>query len=221
MRFALRPLLMAAALLLPLPGLAATPADLVAERAHDLWAPQLPEGATIRVRLVDGAPEAADVLSAFWMDRDSGRFLANAVTPDGHVRRIEGVAMVTLMVPVPVRRLMPGDIVRPEDVQTVELPAGRVGSFTVTSPDKLIGMEVKRMLAQGRQVMLQSITAPLVVGRGDRVSILYDDGGLVLTAPGRALDDAHEGQELRIVNLVSNKSLRGIAVQDGVVEVIR
>ena len=69
--------------------------------------------------------------------------------------------------------------------------------------------------------LLQSITAPLIIDRGDKISILYDDGGLVLTAPGRALDDAHQGQELRIVNLVSNKPLRGVALQDGIVEVIR
>ncbi|MGR3321956.1 MAG: flagellar basal body P-ring formation chaperone FlgA [Pseudooceanicola sp.] len=200
---------------------AATPERLVEEKAHDIWGPQLPEGAQIRIQLADPAPDEAELLSAFWMDRETGRFLANAVTGSGDVRRIQGLAMVTVNVPVPARRMMPGEILRDADIRMVELPLHRVGAFTITAPDKLLGMEVRRMLAQGRQVMTHSVTAPIVIDRGDRVSIVFDDGGLVLTAPGRALDDAHAGQELRIVNTVSNRTLRATAVEDGIVEVIR
>ncbi len=175
----------------------------------------------IRVRVAEPRPDDAALLSAFWMDTDSGRFLANAVTEDGKVRRIQGLALVAVTLPVPNRRIMPGEIVTTADIAMIELPIRRVGAFSITNPDKLIGMQVRRMLAQGRQVMTQSVIAPLVIDKGDKVSIVYDDGGLVLTAPGRALDDAHMGQELRIVNLVSNASLRAIARKEGIVEVVR
>ena len=55
----------------------------------------------------------------------------------------------------------------------------------------------------------------------DRVSIRYSDGRLALTAPGRAMEDAHREQELSIVNLVSNNLVTGIARAEGVVEIIR
>lgn len=216
-----RLLLILLAGLAPALAVAATPELLVEERARETWGPQLPENANVRVRLSGGRMDEAVMLSAFWMDRDSGRFLANAVGEDGTTRRIEGLALATMDVPVPARRLMPGDIISDADLQSVELPLNRVGAYTLTSRDRLVGMEVRRMLTRGRQVMAQSVTAPIIVARGEKVSILYDDGSLVLTAPGRALQDAHTGQEITVVNLVSNKSLRVVARQDGLVEVIR
>ncbi|MGR3452385.1 flagellar basal body P-ring formation chaperone FlgA [Pseudooceanicola sp.] len=217
----LRPALLLIALLLPGLLSAATPEVLVEERARELWGPQLPEGANVRVRLSDRSLPEAVMLSAFWMDRDTGRFLANAVTDDGRTTRIEGLALATLDVPVPARRLMPGEIIGESDLQTVELPVRRVGSYTLTAPEDLIGMEVRRMLAQGHQVMAQSVISPLVIDRGEKVTIQYDDGRLVLNAPGRAMNDAHEGQEITVVNLVSNKTLRAVARGAGLVEVIR
>lgn len=217
----LRPALLLLLALIPGPALAATPELLVEERARELWGPQLPEGANVRIRLVEQSLQEAVMLSAFWMDRDSGRFLANAVTDDGRTKRIEGLALATLDVPVPARRLMPGEIIGEADLQSVELPVRRVGAYTVTAPEKLVGMEVRRMLAQGHQVMAQSVITPLVIGRGDKVTIHYDDGRLVLNAPGRAMTDAHRGQELTVVNLASNKTLRAIALGEGIVEVIR
>lgn len=217
----LRPALLLIALLLPGLLSAATPEVLVEERARELWGPQLPEGANVRVRLSDRSLPEAVMLSAFWMDRDTGRFLANAVTDDGRTTRIEGLALATLDVPVPARRLMPGEIIGESDLQTVELPVRRVGSYTLTAREDLIGMEVRRMLAQGHQVMAQSVISPLVIDRGEKVTIQYDDGRLVLNAPGRAMNDAHEGQEITVVNLVSNKTLRAVARGAGLVEVIR
>ena len=161
------------------------------------------------------------MISAFWMDRDSGRFLANAVTETGVTHRLEGMALPVLAVPVPARRLMPGAIIGTDDIAITELPLRRIGAFTITEPGLLEGMQVRRMLAQGRPVMTQSVMQPLVIDRGDKVNILYDDGRLVLTAPGRALDSAHRGAELRIVNLVSNAPLEAIARGPGLVEVIR
>ena len=51
--------------------------------------------------------------------------------------------------------------------------------------------------------------------------IRFDDGSIVLTAPGRALNDAASGDTVRVVNLVSNLSLVGTAQADGTVEVTR
>ncbi len=214
-------LFLAGLAVLSIAAMAETPAILVEEQAREVWGPELPERADIHVRVAEPAPTEAVMLSAFWMDRSTGRFLANAVTETGETRRIQGLAMVTVNVPVPTRRMMTGEIVTDADFVTKDLPIRRVSAFAVTNPGDLVGMEVRRMLVQGRQVMVQSISEPIIVDRGDKVSILYEDGGIVLTAPGRALDNAHRGQEVRIVNLVSNRSLRAIAREEGLVEVIR
>ena len=61
----------------------------------------LPGGWTgIGLGPMERAAAEAEMISAFWMDRDSGRFLANAVTETGVTHRLEGMALPVLAVPV-------------------------------------------------------------------------------------------------------------------------
>lgn len=192
---------------------------LVEEQAREKFGAELPEAAHFAITVSDPKPDEAVMFSAFWMDKATGQFVANAVTPDGEVRRIAGLAVPTVSVPVPVRRILPEEIIAEGDLQSIDLPLARLGAFAVTDPAALVGMQVRRVLALGRPVMAQSVMQPLVIGRGDRVSIRYDDGLMSLSAPGRALDDAHRGQEIRVVNLVSNTTVFGVASAEGIVEV--
>lgn len=194
---------------------------LIEEGARDRLGDQLPDGAGFHITLPQGAPEQAMILSAFWMDKETGQYLANAVSEDGTVTRLAGLAIATMDVPVPLDRMLPGERITAEDLGSVKLPLARVGGFTVTSRDDLIGMEVRRMLTQGRPIMTQSVSLPIIIDRGDRISIRYDDGLMALSAPGKALADAHKGQEVKVVNLASNTSLTGVAVDKGIVEIIR
>lgn len=217
----LLPALLSLILLAPLAALAESPEVLIEEQVRQSWGHELPPEALIRIRFSGNVVAEAELISAFWMDRDTGRFLANAVTDTGVTHRLEGLALAQLALPVPARRMMPGEVVGPEDIVLTEMSLRRVGAYTITDAAALEGMQVRRMLAPGRPVMTQSVMQPLVIDRGDKVNILYDDGRLVLTAPGRALDSAHRGAELRIVNLVSNAPLEAIARGPGLVEVIR
>ena len=194
---------------------------LIEERARDRMGAEIPAEAGFHITLPAGAPDDAVMLSAFWMDKDTGQYLANAVQEDGNVVRLAGLAIATMDIPVPIRRMMPGDRISGEDLGSVKLPLARVGGYVVTEPAKLVGMEVRRLLAQGRPIMTQSITKPIIIDRGDRISIRYSDGLLALSAPGKALGDAHKGQEVRVVNLSSNTSLTGVAIGEGIVEIIR
>lgn len=196
-------------------------AVLVEERTREALGPRFPDEGEVRVTFTHAGVEDAMVLSAYWMDEETGQFIANAVDDDGTIHRLTGYAVVRVPVAVPVRRLMPGDIVTADDLQVIELPQGRLGSFAVPQAERLVGMEVRSMLAQGRPVMAQSIQKPLVVARGQSVTIRFDDGQLALSAPGRALRDAHEGQEVKVVNVVSNQTVIGVAGADGSVTVTR
>lgn len=206
---------------LPAAVLAEDTKVLIEESARGRLGAELPEGAGFHITLPQGAPVEAVMLSAFWMDKDTGQYLANAVTEDGAVTRLSGVAIATMDVPVPLRRMLPGERILSEDLGSVKLPLGRVGGYTVTARDDLVGMEVRRMLSQGRPVMTQSVSKPIIIGRGDRISIRYADGQLALSAPGKALTDAHQGQELRVVNTASNTTLTAIAAEKGIVEILR
>ena len=214
-----RRVLAAAALLVgALPAAAADIAGLVGERAAREFGPAMPENGYFDVRLADGLPRDGEFIREFWIDRDTGQFIANVVTERGAVQRVWGAATLTQPVPVPVRRIMPDAIVQPEDVKMVDLPWARVNAYAVTEIEDLVGMQVRRMLTPGRPVQIQSVQPPIIISRGERVTIRLSHGGLRLSAKGKAISDAHLGQEVRVVNLSSNKTIVGVARADGLVE---
>ena len=192
---------------------------LIAEKAEQSWGLEMPPSGHFEITLQDRDPGDAEMISDFWMDRSTGQFLANAVEASGDVRRLAGLALLNVPVPVPTQQILPGAILSGDDFQMVDLPYGQVGAYAVTQLDHLAGMQVRRVLARGRPVMSQSITEPVIISRGDPVSIEYSKGPMSLTAPGKAISDAHADQSVRVVNLVSNKIVEGIAKPDGKVEI--
>ncbi len=194
---------------------------LIQEEATEVYGSAMPDNSTFNILLQSGGLKEAVVIAAFWMDRNTGQFVANAATPDGKLKRVKGVAILSIEVPVPVRRLLPDEIITHQDIAIEILPYTRVGSYAAINLDEVIGKQVQRLLPKGRPIMTQSIINPLVIDRGDKIEIRYTDGPITLTAPGRALADASRGQEIKIVNLVGNTILVGIASAEGIVEIIR
>ncbi|WP_276151214.1 MULTISPECIES: flagellar basal body P-ring formation chaperone FlgA [unclassified Sulfitobacter] len=193
--------------------------DLIEERALSELDAQLPANGQIEIRMAEGAVSEGEFIKEFWIDPDSGQFIANIFTEYGETHRVWGVAVMTIQVPVPARRIMPEEIVTAADITMVEMPMQRVGNFAISSAEALVGQQVRRMLVPGRPVPRQSVIPPIIVSRGDKVKILLSYGGLQLTAVGRAMADAHAGQEIRVVNLSSNKAISAIATKHGTVEV--
>jgi len=194
---------------------------LVAERAAAEYDAALPASSRFDVRLADGKGGQGEYIQEFWIDPKTGKFIANVVTDLGDVRRVWGAAILTVSIPVPTRRVEPGEILTVHDLQLLEMPWARLSSFAVTDQVDLVGMQVRRALLAGRAVARKSVSPPLVVTRGEKVTIELRYGGLSLTARGRALSDAYLGQDIRVVNLSSNKAINAVATADGRVEVIQ
>ena len=194
---------------------------LIQEKAVEAYGSILPESGNFDIIFQTAGIHDAVVISAFWMDKNTSQFIANAVTQDGVVRRIGGLAILTVQVPVPVRRLMPNEIVMKEDVEIQRMHYSRVGAYAVTDVKDLIGKQVRRLLTKGRPVMTQSVMNERIIDRGDIVEIRYLDGPLKLTATGRALGDAYRGQEIKIVNLIGNITVVGVASGEGLVDIIQ
>jgi flagella basal body P-ring formation protein FlgA len=208
-------------LMLAAPALAEPLDVLIEERARAEYGTTLPDAGQFEITVKDDLLGDVVTLAEFWMDIQTGKFLANAVLSTGDVQRIGGLALVTVPVPVPARRLLPDQIIGDADLVLAHLPLGRVGGYVITDAEEIVGKQVRRVLSPGRPIQSQSIIQPLVIDRGDRVEIHFSDGLLALTSPGRALSDAHRGQEIRIVNLISNKTVTAIATGDGTVEILR
>lgn len=196
-------------------------AELVEEKAIFEFKGAFPDRGRFDVRLADGSLREAEFLSEFWRDTLTGKFIANAVTDTGDVRRVWGVAALTVPVPVPTRRLLPDEIIGDGDLEIIRLPYARLNAFAVLEHADLAGMQVRRMLVPGRPVIRHSVIPPTVIMRGEIVKIELTYGALKLVAKGKSMSDAHLGQQVRVVNLSSNKTISAVALAKGTVGVER
>lgn len=128
----------------------------------------------------------------------------------GHVARADDVWHA-------VRTLIPGDIVRGEDI-VAQPPSGRVrDTMPATSP--IVGLEVKRRIYQGYDISGHDVGAVTVVKASTPVTVLWKSGDLTLELSGRALDAGAVGDEVRVLNPASLRTIRGTVLGEGMVEV--
>ncbi len=185
--------------------------------AIDIFRPVLPltNPATV--------PTAIDVVD--WrQDPRSGRFEARLLArlETGPRSRITVVGRAQELVPVPVARqaVARGTILTAELLEEAWLPVSRLREDTVLASEELIGRELRRSLRPGQPVRRGQIRWPRLVERGDVVTLVFDRPGLLLTALGRALEAGSRGQVIRLVNLDSERPLRGRVTGPRRVEII-
>jgi flagella basal body P-ring formation protein FlgA len=113
--------------------------------------------------------------------------------------------------------LAQGDIVRSDDV-TPQAPSGRVIDPVPATSD-IVGMEVKRRVYAGHDVAARDVGTRSAVKASTNVTVLWRSGDMSLELEGRALEAGAIGEEIRVLNPASLRTIRGTVVGDGMVEV--
>ena len=88
----------------------------------------------------------------------------------------------------------------------------------VTVPSDAVGQSSRRMLRAGDVLRNSSLTAPLVVKRGDAVVMIARIEGIEVSTAGEALDAGAKGATIRVKNSSSGQTLRMRVVAPGTVE---
>jgi flagella basal body P-ring formation protein FlgA len=117
------------------------------------------------------------------------------------------------------RALGRGEHVSQDDVIAVrqELSALRTGYYTRS--EDVIGKVLKRTMNAGQVFSPQRLKAPLLVRRGEEVTILATTGGLSVRVRGKALKDAARGEQLPVRNTNSKRIIQAVAIEPGTVSV--
>lgn len=152
----------------------------------------------------------------------SERFSALIRTPSGQeIARLDGRAEHRVMVPVLGRAIARGDVVRASDLRLQDVPFSRtLGTPTLLENADIIGQAARRSLRAGAPLNPDDLAAPLMVERQDLVTLVYRHGALALTVRARAMDDGAEGQSIDVMNLQSDRIVRGIVAGHGLVHVL-
>ena len=77
------------------------------------------------------------------------------------------------------------------------------------------GLEATRRLQAGQVVRRGDLIAPQVVHRGDGVTITLRNGALSITSAGRVLSGGGIGEPIRVVSLITNRTLDAVVEGEG------
>lgn len=203
---------LAAALLalaaLAAPARAGVVETLLAEELLGTLGPSVPADARVSLTLgtpFDGPVEAVRDIAH---DPRTGTFRAQ-VASGGRIVELSGRAEIEVEMPVPVRRIRPGEIIEAADLTTVRLPLERAGAGFIASADQLVGLSPRRQMPAGRLVLVGSVGSPIVVLRNRPVTLVFEDGALLLAARGRALQEGGVGDLVRVMNVASSTVVTG------------
>ena len=156
-------------------------------------APPLPEGAkpVVAVQHLD-------------FDAVSGRFAALlAVTAEGAPPsqvRVTGHMQEMIDLPVPRRRMLPGDVVGPDDLGWARLKVGFAMGEVVRVPSQAVGQALKRSAAPNEPIPLNDLGRPVVIQRSAIVTLSLEGPGLQVTAQGVATQMGGVGEVIRVLN---------------------
>lgn len=83
----------------------------------------------------------------------------------------------------------------------------------------VVGMEVRRSVRAGIVLDRSVVKPPILVSRGERVTITASSGVVQVSMDGKALDSGARGELIEVVNLSSRQKLEAEVVAPGVVRV--
>lgn len=154
-----------------------------------------------------------------YRDQQSGHFTAIVVAPAGDPQaervRVTGRVYRTVEVPVLARRMLPGDVIQKDDLDWIKVRAESLQNDTIVDAADIVGKTPTRGLASDQPMRTRDIRNPLLVKRGQLVTIYHQMPRMTLTVQGKALEDGSKGEVVRVQNTRSNTVIDGVVEGSG------
>lgn len=122
---------------------------------------------------------------------------------------------------VPTQIIYPGEEIDAKRLQTVEVTNKNLAKGYAQDISEVQGLITTRTLLPGRTIMVGSLRQPYSVKRGDKILLVYDNGGLRITAAGTPLGDGTTGELIQVRNTDTGVILSGTVMPDRSVLVVQ
>jgi flagellar basal body P-ring formation protein FlgA len=170
---------------------------------------------------VPAGPPPAVAIDSLTFDPRSGRLTAYVTASADEVAservRITGRVRRMIDMPVLTRLIAPGETIAAGDVETIAMPADHLNQSFVAAAAELIGKTPKRSLRPGEPIRPSDIQTPILIRKGELVTVVLQSPALLLTAQAKALEDGAQGQAIRVSNTRSGKTLDATVSAPGTV----
>ncbi len=145
----------------------------------------------------------------------NGRYLGRVsilvdIKVDGQTRRrIRVCGWVEVLRPVLCfsKSLKKGHIITPNDLILSTRPLSRLSGQVVQDPKGVLGQALKRSVRAGQVLMEGMLCPPILVHRGDRVTILAENPSLSIRVPGIVKQNGAQGSYIRVKNVMSQREI--------------
>jgi flagella basal body P-ring formation protein FlgA len=139
-------------------------------------------------------------------------FLLFAILPLPAAAADAGVRVV-----VPARDIPRGQVISESDLTYATVQGNALMAGVVTSFSAAKDMEARRMLRTGEVFRADDVRHPVVVTKGETVTMLFKAPGVELTATGRALGEGGVGDTVMVQNPASFRMINGVISAPGTV----
>jgi len=129
-------------------------------------------------------------------------------------------AKVYRTVAVAGRNLQRGDLISAADLSSEIKDVGNLRLGFALTPDAIIGKEIKFAVNKGETFRNSALDTPLVIKRGDTVSMESSGGGISVRTSATAISDGRIGQQIRVKNNQSARIINAKVVEAGKVQSI-
>jgi len=107
-----------------------------------------------------------------------------------------------------------------EDIQLVDMNLADIPQNAITSAQDILDKRVTKSLLSGTVLRTDIVELPPLVKRGDIVTVKAVSGALQVTTLGKAKNNGHQGERIKIVNIDTQKEVYGYVVDTKTVHVV-
>lgn len=143
-----------------------------------------------------------------WLDNK--RFIV-IFDAKGNDIKVRGSISKIVYLPVLNKTISPGQIIQKEDIEYTSFPEHKIANNVVQNEEALIGKTLRRRIMNAGDILnINDVVSPIVIKRGDLVTMRVENSSFIITARGKAQGSAAIGETVQVMNLESKRLIDGI-----------
>jgi len=150
-------------------------------------------------------------ITEFYFNQQKDYFTGTIAAPsaDNPIKTLKITGTIDRKVDVPVFKsaLQNGEIIGKSDIMMISVSEHDLQHNVILDADAMVGLTPRRIAHAGKFVLDGSLEYPELVARGQKVSISFRQGPLLLTSEGKALQSGAKGERIRVTNLNSSRTI--------------
>jgi flagella basal body P-ring formation protein FlgA len=131
--------------------------------------------------------------------------------------RASAALAATVRIVVPAHDIARGDVIGENDLTYATVDGSALMSGVPTKMDEIKGMQARRVLGAGQPFRGDDVRRPIVVIKGQTVTMQFAAPGVELTAMGRAMSEGGIGDTVTVQNPASYRMIAATVTGPGTV----